>query len=67
MTPETVYPFAAQVSEARGNAHGLSWFALSDVLRSIDLLRDGKLRLVLLRASHALGLLDRIPSAAADV
>ena len=55
-TPETVYPLAVSVS---GPPHpGLHWVKLRTVLRSRDQLRDGHLRVVLMRTAHALGILQ---------
>lgn len=54
-TPETVYPLAASVS---GPAHpDLHWVNLRAVLGGRESLRDGHLRVVLMRTAHALGIL----------
>jgi hypothetical protein len=51
VTPEVVYPRAVEV-------HGdgqLLWVPLADVVAAEDRLTDGHLRVVALRAAHALG------------
>lgn len=57
-TPEVVHPIAA---EARTRGAGLRWLALDEVVRDRRLIRDGHLRIVALRAAHALGLLSSRP------
>jgi SAM-dependent methyltransferase len=59
VTPEVVYPLAVEVLEQRGSApRELTWVRLQDALDHLEELCDGHLRLVALRASHALGLLS---------
>ncbi|MEZ4465218.1 MAG: SAM-dependent methyltransferase [bacterium] len=53
-TPEVVYPCAAAV---RTTGTALRWVPLADLARAQESLRDGHLRIVVLRAAHALGLL----------
>lgn len=53
-TPEVVFPWAVEVVEATGS---LRWVPLAEVARGRAALRDGHLRIVALRAAHALGLL----------
>lgn len=54
LSPEVVYPMAVEVLEA-GSA--LAWVPLASVGQHRDELLDGHLRIVALRAAHALGLL----------
>jgi SAM-dependent methyltransferase len=57
LTPEVVYPFAVQVQEDGPGLRPLLWARLDDVVRHRHLLVDGHLRVVALRAAHALGAL----------
>lgn len=54
VTPEVVHPFAVSVTTAGGGARGLHWVPLASVRREIGSIRDGHLRVVALRAAHAL-------------
>ncbi len=56
-TPEVVYPYALEV---RGTSQGkkLYWLPLASLARATQQLKDGHLRLLALRAAHALGLLS---------
>ena len=59
MTPEVVHPFAATVTDdAPADAEQpLLWVSLAELVEHREHLRDGHLRVVALRAAHALGLL----------
>lgn len=57
LTPEVVYPFAVEVYEDGPGERPLLWVRLDDALAHRDLLVDGHLRVVTLRAAHALGAL----------
>jgi SAM-dependent methyltransferase len=58
VTPEMVFPLAVEVLDYRGAALELRWVRLSDAVESRAALQDGHLRIVALRAAHALGLLS---------
>jgi len=56
VTPEVVYPFACEVSgELDAARRPLAWVPLEDAVRGREHLPDGHLRVVSLRAAHALG------------
>jgi SAM-dependent methyltransferase len=55
LTPEIVHPLAFQVAHAGDGPRTLLWVPLEDLLARRDRLPDGHLRVVALRASHALG------------
>ncbi len=57
VTPEAVYPIAVEVSEESAGLRQLTWVRLADALAHLEQLVDGHLRIVALRAAHALGLL----------
>jgi SAM-dependent methyltransferase len=59
LTPEAVHPFAVDVmeDESGGAERPLAWVPLADTVSRRAELCDGHLRIVLLRAAHALGLL----------
>jgi SAM-dependent methyltransferase len=58
VTPEVVYPMAAEVTAERPTrARSLAWVRLADAVHGLSHLHDGHLRVVVLRAAHALGLL----------
>ncbi len=66
VTPEAVYPIAVEVLEeteglfsacAPTGRRQLTWVRLADALGHLEQLVDGHLRIVALRAGHALGLL----------
>jgi hypothetical protein len=64
-TPEVVHPFAFDVTGVASNATGVSveasfrlrWVPLADLVAGRRRLREGHLKIVALRAAHALGLL----------
>ncbi len=56
MTPESVHPFAAVVRRLhQGAPKRLRWVKLDELARRAGVLADGHLRIVALRAAHALG------------
>lgn len=56
MSPELVFPVAIEVTDA-ASAKGLVWFPLRDAVgNAVKQVADGHLRVVALRAAHALGL-----------
>ncbi len=57
VTPEVVYPYAAEVRAEGPGVRALRWVRLDDAVRHRAQLLDGHLRVVALRAAHALGLL----------
>jgi SAM-dependent methyltransferase len=57
LTPETVYPLAVEISGWDGRGRELQWVTLADAVAQRALLRDGHLRITVLRAAHALGVL----------
>jgi hypothetical protein len=60
LTPEVVHPLAIEVigeTASRGQ-RSLAWVSLRDAIANRGELRDGHLRIVVLRAAHALGLLS---------
>jgi SAM-dependent methyltransferase len=58
VTPEMVFPVAMEVLDDSGAELCLTWVRLRDAVDARHLLQDGHLRIVALRAAHALGLLD---------
>jgi SAM-dependent methyltransferase len=56
-TPEVVHPLAIEVRAERAAPRRLAWIPLAEVPRRLGDLCDGHLRIVALRACHALGLL----------
>lgn len=56
VTPEVVHPFAVAV-RPNGEGEPLHWVALRKLVAERAELRDGHLRVVALRAAHALGLI----------
>jgi ubiquinone/menaquinone biosynthesis C-methylase UbiE len=56
ITPEVVYPMAVEVLREASGARPLAWVRLKDAVEHVEQLRDGHLRIVALRAAHALGL-----------
>jgi hypothetical protein len=59
-TPEVVHAVAVEVTrETAGASRRLHWVTLRDAVANLAALRDGHLRVVVLRAAHALGALDR--------
>ncbi len=57
VTPEAVHLFAVPVIEESQAVRQLQWFSLDDLTASIDLVRDGHLRIAVNRSAHSLGLL----------
>ena len=57
LCPEVVYPMAVEVLAQGAQARALCWVPLASVAGRRDQLADGHLRIVALRAAHALGLL----------
>lgn len=57
LSPEVVYPMAVEVLAEGEGARALCWVPLSSVGARRDQLLEGHLRIVALRAAHALGLL----------
>jgi ubiquinone/menaquinone biosynthesis C-methylase UbiE len=56
-TPEVVHAVAVEVTAERSARRSLRWVPLADAVASRAQLRDGHLRIVALRAAHALGVL----------
>jgi len=54
-TPELVTPLAVEVQSAAPTARPLAWVPLPEAVRERAALLDGHLRIVTLRAAHALG------------
>lgn len=54
-TPELVTPLAVEVRAVTGGGRALAWVPLADAVRERAALLDGHLRVVALRAAHALG------------
>ena len=57
ITPEVVFPLAAEVRAVDDAERALHWVALEELVTDRRLLLDGHLRIVALRAAHAVGLL----------
>ncbi|HVH44392.1 MAG TPA: SAM-dependent methyltransferase, partial [Labilithrix sp.] len=57
MSPEVVFPIAVEVVRQGDDGRQLQWIPLRDVTSHLDQLRDGHLRIVALRAAHALGMI----------
>jgi SAM-dependent methyltransferase len=57
VTTEVVYPIAVEALEERAAPAPLVWVPLRDLVAARATIRDGHLRIVALRAAHALGLL----------
>ena len=58
LTPEVVYPLAVEVRDVDENPErALRFVPLDELVRERHSLRDGHLRIVTMRAAHALGLL----------
>jgi SAM-dependent methyltransferase len=57
VTPEVVHPVAVCVTRQGPGGRSLAWVRLRDAVESLGDLADGHLRIVALRAAHALGLL----------
>jgi hypothetical protein len=66
LTPEVVYPMAAAIEILDSPSvalRSLRWIKLEDAAAGRELLVDGHLRIVTMRAAHALGVLSRLVSA----
>ncbi|MBI2391928.1 MAG: methyltransferase domain-containing protein [Deltaproteobacteria bacterium] len=59
LSPEVVHPLAIEVSREGPAGRALAWIPLASVADHRDELLDGHLRIVALRAAHALGVLSR--------
>ncbi len=57
VTPEVVYPVAVEVLAQKSELSTLHWLSLDELVRERSAIHDGHLRIGLLRAAHALGLL----------
>jgi hypothetical protein len=57
MSPEVVFPIALEVVARANGGRPLHWIPLREVGANLDRILDGHLRIVALRAAHALGLL----------
>lgn len=58
LTPELAHPWAFAVRSIRGGARSLTWVSLAECVAGRASIADGHARVVLLRAAHALGLLE---------
>ncbi len=58
-TPEVVHPWAVEIRELREGPRRLRWVALDELVGDRTVLLDGHLRVVALRAAHAVGVLGR--------
>jgi SAM-dependent methyltransferase len=58
VTPETAHPILAEVVTAAPSASPLRWVPLAELVAKRNDLPDGHLRIAIMRAAHALGLLD---------
>ena len=56
LTPEIVHPLAIEVSSMKSAGRQLTWHPLEEAVAHRNTFKDGHLRIVLLRAAHALGL-----------
>jgi len=59
LTPEVVFPLAVEVAHEDAGARTLTWVSVADAVSHLGALLDGHLRVVALRASHALGVLEQ--------
>ncbi len=57
VTPETVFPIAVEVTSDTGTPRSLVWLELAELVRELAGAKDGHLRIVALRAAHAVGLI----------
>lgn len=57
ITPEVVFPLAAEIQSVADAPRPLRWVALEELIADRRLLLDGHLRIGALRAAHALGIL----------
>ncbi|HEY2513025.1 MAG TPA: SAM-dependent methyltransferase, partial [Polyangiaceae bacterium] len=53
MSPEVAFPLALEVLAQGDGERALAWIPLREVVPNLDLLADGHLRIVALRAAHA--------------
>ncbi|HSC88135.1 MAG TPA: class I SAM-dependent methyltransferase [Polyangiaceae bacterium] len=58
VTPEIVFPLAAAVTVTEPARRPLVWVSLAELVRNVGEFRDGHLRILALRAAHALGVLS---------
>ena len=58
LTPEVVFPVAFEVNSVAEAPKQLLWVPLESLLAQSEKLQDGHLRILCLRAAHALGLLE---------
>jgi hypothetical protein len=58
VTPEVVHPVAFEVKEEHPGPSNLAWVRLSELIAERASLQDGHLRIIALRAAHALGVLN---------
>lgn len=58
ITPEVVYPLAAEIDLSELRSTSLRFYDLKTLLRDSDLIRDAHLLILLNRLAHALGLLS---------
>jgi SAM-dependent methyltransferase len=58
-TPELVHPWAVEVGAVGPGPRQLAWVPLAELVQGRRALRDGHLLVVVLRAAHAVGLLER--------
>ena len=59
ITPEVVHPFAVEVEPRGDGKRPLCWVRVEEAVANRCSLQDGHLRIVLLRAAHALGMLSK--------
>lgn len=55
ITPEIVYPMAVAVTLGRSVPSTLHWVPLLEIIEGLERVQDGHLRVLALRAAHALG------------
>lgn len=58
LSPEVVHPIAVQATAVVPSGRPLLWIPLAQIARDPTRIRDGHLRIVAMRAAHALGLLE---------
>ena len=56
-TPEVVHPVAVEVLSEEPAQRSLTWIRLAELVAQRHALRDGHLRIVAMRAAHALGVI----------
>lgn len=57
VTPEVVHPLAFEVTAVHTGLRPITWVRLQDAIDHLSLLVDGHLRVVALRAAHAVGVI----------